>query len=137
MNYLLMSLMVLAAALAFVAIATTRHQRRLGKHRGVPREEFIRAFADAGVPSEIPAAVYDCYKSRVRSQRFSVSPDDDYELVLSEGDEDIDDDSELLMKRLGLRVPSNYNPIRLDTPAVRTVRDMVLWLNWVRQHQAN
>jgi len=96
MSYLLMSLMVLAAALAFIEVATMRHQRRLGKHRGVPREEFIRAFADAGVPSELPAVVYDCYKSGVRSSEFSVAPDDGYELVLSEGDEDIDDNSVLL-----------------------------------------
>jgi hypothetical protein len=133
MSYLLYSVMILGVFA--VAVATALYQRRLGKHRGIPREEFIRTFTDAGVPSEIPAAVYDCYKSRVRAKEFGLAPDDDYEAVLSEGDEDIDDDSELLMNRLGIRIPPNYNPTRLDVPTVKTVRDMVMWLDWVRQHQ--
>lgn len=131
MSYALITVFVLGSFGAFVTSAALLRYRRLERKRGIPRAEFIRTFTDKGVPFEIPAAVYDCYRSRVHG----VAPDDDYERTLSEGDEDIDDDSELLMKKLGLGIPPDYTPMRLDAPVVKTVGDMVLWLDWVRQHQ--
>ena len=68
------------------------------------------------------------------SKEFSMAPDDDYEQVLSKGDEDIDDDARFLIKKLGMRMPPGYASARSET-RIRTLRDMVLWLNWVRQHQ--
>jgi hypothetical protein len=118
-----------------IAIAFLIGQRRLGKHRGVSREEFIRAFAATKIPTEIPAAVYDYYKSRVVSKEFSVAPDDNYEQVLCEGDEDIDDDAAFLIKKLGFKMLRDGESVQPET-RVRTLRDMVHWLDKVRQHQA-
>ena len=136
MSYLLIILVVLGAFGIFISVATSAYQRRMAKHRGVPREEFISRFANVGIPSEVPATVYDYYKSQIRSKEFGLAPDDDYQRVFSEGDEDIDDDGLLLMKALRLKLPADYNPMRLDVPMVKTIRDMVLWLEWVRQHQS-
>jgi hypothetical protein len=58
------------------------------------------------IPKEIPAAVYDYYKRGVISKQFSIAPDDSYEDVLREGEEDIEDDARCLMKKLSLNPPS-------------------------------
>lgn len=125
---------IVPIAVAVIAAIAFFGQRHLGKHRGVTREEFIRAFAGSDVDSELAGAVFDYYKSQVRAKEFSVAPDDDYERVLLAGDEEIDDDAEALMKKLGLRRPPDYMTARSET-RIRTIRDMVLWLNWVRTHQ--
>ena len=136
MSYLLTGLLVGGAASSvFLAIAFLIGQREVGRHRGVSREDFIQAFAEADIPREIPAAVYDYYKSRVLSKEFSVAPDDNYEQVLSESDEDIDDDATFLTGKLGFLVPSD--PAVTSLPGrIRSLRDMVNWLNNVRQHQS-
>jgi hypothetical protein len=131
MNYLLAGGLISSVG---IAIAFLVHQRRLGQHRGVSREQFVGAFNDMDVSSAIPASVYDYYKSRAISKDFSVAPDDDYEQVLSEGDEDIDDDALFLIKKLGLKIPPDYASVRSER-RIRTLRDMVLWLKWVHQHQ--
>lgn len=124
----------LAASLVVIGVIMIWGQWQLGKHRGVSREEFIRAFPD--IPAELPGAVFDYYKSQVFAKEFSIAPDDDYLQVLSAGDEDIDDDERFLLKRLGLRLPKCHAAARAET-TIRTIRDMVLWLHWLQQHQDN
>lgn len=124
-------LIVVGLSAVVITIIAVFGQRRLGKHRGVSREEFIRAFQDEGMTLEIPAAVYDYYKSLVFSKHFSISPDDDYEHVLSKGDEDIEDDAVFLMKKLGVNQPTRYTA-QLPNAKIQTLRDMVRWLDGVR-----
>lgn len=149
---------ILGAFAVFIVIATLVFHWRMRKHHGVSREEFITAFADAAIPAEIPAAVYDYYKKGMLFKEFSIAPDDSYRDVLREGEEDIEDDARFLMKKLSLKPPSeeaqrHWNEqaltsraTTLSTPRfsvdssrwmqpIQTVREMVLWLNWVRQHQ--
>lgn len=145
-------LYVLIGTLIFVAIAFVIGQFRYGKHRGVSREEFVRTFTDRGVPSEIPSAVYDLYKSRVINKEFSVAPDDEYS-TLSAGEDEIYDDAEFLLEKLNLKPPSKELQLQwiqliiasrraeaapgfgVDSSSILTLSDMVLWLDWVRQHQ--
>jgi hypothetical protein len=103
------------------------------KHRGVSREQFVSAFSGLDVPTEIPGAVHDYYKRMVLFKNFGVAPDDTYE-ELHKGDEDIDDDGRFLVKKLGMELPIQPVLEEWGKP-LRTLRDMVLWLNWVRQHQ--
>lgn len=152
---MIMNGLVLGGAIMAIAIATAFvvGQRYLGKHRGVSREKFVRTFANVGIPTEIPAAVYDFYKSRVIPRNFSIAPDDKYSALL-EGDDEIDDDAESLMKKLDLRPPSEEVQVQwiqrvlasrrkslgapgltVDAAPIQTLRDMVFWLDWVRQHQ--
>lgn len=117
-------------------VAFLLHQRRLGRHRGIPREQFIAAFADTGIWQEIPAVVYDYYKTQVFSKDFNIAPDDMYEQVLSKGAEDIDDDARVLIRKLGLRIPPDYASVRAER-RIRTIRDIVLWLDWIHQRQSS
>ena len=102
------------------------------KYPGVPRDESIRTLTDLNVPVAISAAVHDYYKSRILFKKFGLAPDYSYEDVLHEGEEDVDDDAQLLVKRLGLTLP----PTKIGeqwTKEIKRVRDMVLWLNWVER----
>lgn len=129
-------LYILAAFVVFIAVATLVSHFRMRKHPGIPRDEFIRTFTDLNVPVVISAAVHDYYKSGVLFKKFGVAPDYSYEDVLHKGDEDIDDDAQLLVKRLGLTLPPTK--VREQwTRQIKTVRDMVLWLNWVKEHQTS
>ncbi|MFO0500700.1 MAG: hypothetical protein ACK527_00680 [Acidobacteriota bacterium] len=126
-------ILAVAISLAAIGVITIRGQRQLGKHRGVTRDEFIRAFPS--VPASVSGSVFDYYKSQVWAKEFSIGPEDSYEHVLSEGDEEIDDDVQELVKRLGFSMPANYAVRRSET-SIKSVKDMVHWLDWVRQHQS-
>src|ERR1700688_1445493 len=129
-------LYILVAFVVFIVIATLVSHFRMRRHPGVPRDEFIRTFTDLNVPVAISAAVHDYYKSGVIFKKFGVAPDYSYEDVFHKGDEDIDDDAQHLVKRLGLTLPPTK--VREQwTKQIKTVRDMVLWLNWVKEHQTS
>jgi len=154
--YVKVSALVLAAFGIFIAIAAFVFDWRRRKHRGVSQEEFVRAFTQIGA-SNIPAAVYRFYTRSWFFRDLTVAPDDSLERVLNKGEQDIEDDAALLMRELGLKPPSGEARVRwneriqtsrrtsLGAPKfsgesslrspIQTVRDMVLWLEWVRQHQ--
>jgi len=79
MNYALhAALVVVPVSVAVIAVIAFFGQRRLAKHRGVSRKEFIAAFTDSGAPVEIPATVYDYYKGQfsprnTRSHRMTIT----------------------------------------------------------------
>jgi hypothetical protein len=147
-----------AALLGCMVVGWVVAQLMFRKQRGLSREDFVTAFSGTGVATEIPEAVYDFYKRGVVFKEFSIAPDDTYEDALHECEEDVEDDARYLMKELGLKLPSlevqqqwseqvissrakrqsvpSFSPdsARLLRP-IQTVRDMVLWLDWVRQHQ--
>lgn len=123
---------VISAAILLCAL--TIEQLRLRRHRGVSRDEFIRSFDGAGIPQIIPATVYDYYKSAAISSKFGISPDDTYKESLRKGYEEIDGDARYLLKQLGLMMPPEEILVQRDLK-IRTLRDMVHWLNWVRTQQ--
>jgi len=142
-------LFFIATFVVFIAFAMVAFQLSMRKHRSVSREEFICTFAGTDMPAEIPAAVYDYYnRKKVIFKAFSVASDGSYEYVLSgahdgpydyalkEGEEDIDEDAWFLMKNLGLEPPSE-DVLLHRTNQIQTLHEMVLWLDWVRQHQPN
>lgn len=144
--------------LVFFAVALCVGQMMFRKHRGLSREDFIKAFSETEMPAEIPGTVYDFYKKGTIFKDFSIAPEDTYDEALHECEEDIEDDARFLMKELDLKPPSlelqqqwseqvlhsraksrltpksSVDSTKLLQP-IQTVRDMVLWLNWVRQHQ--
>lgn len=121
---------------AILLCALTVEQLRLRRHRGVSRAEFIRSFDGAGIPEVIPGTVYDYYKSAAISSKFGMLPDDTYEEALRKGDEEIDGDARFLLKQLGLKMPSDEILVQRDS-RIRTLRDMVHWLNWVWTQQTS
>ena len=129
---------VLGGVFLFMVITSTVYmavqQLRLRRHRGVSREQFIEAFRDLGITKAVPAAVYDYYRSVGMWEDFSVSPSDSFSKILSGEPEEVEEAAEHLTKQLGIRLPPEYILQQWDKP-VETLRDMVLWLDWVRQHQ--
>jgi hypothetical protein len=123
----------LAAFAGFIAVVKLVFDLRMRKHHGVSREDFVKTFSGLDVPTEIPEAVHDFYKRMVMFKSFGVAPDDTFE-ELRMGDEDINDDRRFLLKELRMELPSQPVRDECDKP-LRTLRDMVLWLNWVRQRQ--
>jgi hypothetical protein len=121
----------------------------------VSREEFVRAFAQTVTP-DIPEAVYKFYTRSWFFRNLRIAPSDSLEQLFNSGEEDIQVDAMFLMRELGLKPPSEEVRLRwneeiraprgrpsgaprfstdLTPPPIQTVRDMVLWLDWVRQHQ--
>jgi hypothetical protein len=127
-------LYLIVGVVAAIATWSFADQLRLARRRGISRAAFIDEFRKAGVPDEIPAAVYDHYRSLSRAKKFSVAPDDSFDRVFRECHEDVDDDAEELARKLKIELPIEM--ILREWPApLRTLRDMVLWLNWVRQQR--
>jgi hypothetical protein len=125
---------ILAGFLILVLVWSAVDQIRLSRHRGVSRESFIGEFTAAGVPAEIPAAVYDHYVSLCVSRHFSIAPDGSLRRILGQEHEDVDDDAEDLVKALKMELPTESVLRQWETP-LETFRDVVLWLNWIRQRQ--
>ena len=113
--------------------------RRLHRQRGgteFARERFINDFRRAGTPDNIPAAVHDYYSSKKYLKSFALSPEDKYSVVLADDPIDIESDARRLIERLGLTYPPEYFLREWGGyREIKTLRDMVVWLDWVRQHQ--
>jgi hypothetical protein len=127
-------LYIVAAFLAFIVITTVISELGLSRHRGVSREAFIAEFTKLDVPETISAAVYDYYKSRVIWKAFTVSPNDTLAKLFSDYPEDLEDDAHELVRRAGMQMPNERVLCEWGKP-FKTLGDMVLWLEWVRQHQ--
>ena len=111
-------------------------QLRLRRQReGFGRESFIKAFRNDAIPDDIPAAVYEYYGSRKGWKAFPFAPEDEYSTVLYDDQDDIDHDAVDLIERLKLRMPLESILRQCTREPIRTLRDMVLWLDWIREHQ--
>lgn len=110
-----------------------RHQRQ--REEGFTREKFIDSFRPLGVPDTIAAAVFDHYTSQGWWKDFPLSPDDTYSQILFEDRDDIEEDAHALVERLGMVVPRDFIRREYGDKPLVTARDMVLWLDWMRQHQ--
>ncbi len=84
--------LVLAGSGVVIAIATLVFDVRRRKHRGVSREEFVRAFAQTGTPA-IPEAVYNFYTRSWFFGNLTIAPDDSLERLFNEGEQDVEDDA--------------------------------------------
>lgn len=114
-----------------------RNLRRTRQGKGFTRENFIAAFQNSDIPPSIPAAVFDHYTSQKPFQDFPLSPDDTYTGLLNTEPDDFEDDAEALLKKLNLQMPHQYLLQPYGDPPLHTLRDTVLWLNRIRQHQPN
>ena len=134
-------LCILGGILVFIVIGMVVDNLRLGRLRrqrrggDFGREPFIAAFRQDGIPDNVPAAVYDYYGSRGIWKDFPFSPGDRYSEVLCDDPEDLDCDARALVERLGMRLPPEYIRREWGDRPIQTLRDMVLWLDWIRRHQ--
>jgi hypothetical protein len=115
-------------------VGAARYQKRLRSHKGWPREQFVSQFAEEGVPRTVAEAAYDYYKAQSLDASFTLAPDDSLWSVFRHSPEDIDDDAAAIARNLDLTLPSEAILRQWPSPLYR-VRDVVMWLNWVAQHQ--
>ena len=98
------------------------------------KPEFMAWFVERSVPDSIASAVYDYYSSVALGDHVSISPEDSFD-ALRVGQDDLGDDLQRLLKRLGFELPSST--VLRDSPfPIKTIGDVALWLDWVRQHQS-
>jgi len=108
---------------------------RLRRRPGLTKAQFLEDFQKQSVPENIVAAVYNHYTSVALGSRVAISADDNLE-DLRIGQDDLDEDLQRLLQKLALDIPSSS--VLKDSPQpLRTIGDVVNWLNWVSQHQGN
>jgi len=112
-----------------------RRIRRGREGKGFTRSRDQDSFRPFGVPDKIPATVFDYYTSGGIWKDFPLSPDDTYSQVLWDDPDDIDEDARALIERLQMRVLPEYILREYGNKPLVTLRDMVLWLDWIRQRQ--
>jgi hypothetical protein len=112
-----------------------RRLRRQRQGHGFTKEQFVDAFRSLGVSDTISATVFDYYTSRGVWKGFPFSPNDAYSRVLYDDPQDIEDDARTLVARLGMQFLPEYVRREYGDRPIKTLRDMVLWLDWIRQHQ--
>lgn len=121
--------------LAFAVATEVLHRRRLQqKTGGWSRDRFLAAFAAKGIDRSIAAAVYDFYQNDSGVESYRVSPFDGLDNDYGKPHEEIDEDASHILKNCSLELPA-VSVLREWPKPIRTVEDMVLWVDWVRQHQ--
>jgi hypothetical protein len=111
--------------------------RRERPRNGVTREQFIGGFSKLDIPEKIPATVLDYYQACKLWQDFPFSADDEYSGLLNIAPEDIENDAKALVARLGMQLLPEYIRGEYGDRPIKTLRDMVMWLDWIRQHQTS
>jgi hypothetical protein len=109
--------------------------RRERQRKGITREQFVGGFSTLSIPENIPTTVLDYYKAFKVWQDFPFTPDDEYSGLLNITPEDIEGDAKALVERLGMQFLPEYIRRDYGDRPIKTLRDMVLWLDWMRQHQ--
>lgn len=134
-------LYILGALLLFIFFGTLvgalrlRRIRRQRQGKGFSRADFVEYFRHLEIPAHIPAEVYDYYVGQKAWKDFPFSPDDKYSEVLCDDPIDMENDVRALVERLGMLFLPEYILRQRGDQPIETLRDMVLWLDWVRQHQ--
>jgi hypothetical protein len=133
--YILCATILLACVFTLLHYFKLRRLRRQRQGEDFTREKFIDSFRPLGVPDAIPATVFDHYTSHGAWKHFPLSPDDTYSKVLTDDPDDIEGDARILGEQLGMVFLPEYIRREYGDKPFVTVRDIVLWLDWVRQHQ--
>jgi hypothetical protein len=133
--YIFAAIILLIALLAIESNLRLRRIRLGRKGKGFTRDQFVEAFRQIDIPDNIPAAVYDYYRSKKGWEDFPFLPDDEYSKVLYDDPDDLDEDALALIKCLGMAMLPEYILREWGYKPIKTLRDMVIWLDWIRQHQ--
>jgi hypothetical protein len=133
--YIFAAIILLIALSAIESNLRLRRIRLGRKGKGFTREEFVEAFRQIDIPDDIPAAVYGYYRSQKGWEDFPFLPDDEYSKVLYDDPDDLDEDALALIKCLGMVMLPEYILRGWGDKPIKTLHDMVIWLDWVRQHQ--
>lgn len=134
--YILVASLLLIGSWIVIDALKLRRLRKQRQTGGFTRDNFVAAFRSLDVPDAIPTAVFDYYSHEL-TKDLPLSPDDTFSAILHDDPEDIEEDSQKLVERLEMRLPHDYELREYGDKPVASLRDMVLWLDWIRQHQLN
>lgn len=127
---------IAGAIVLFLVGGAVYYQLKLNERKeGWTREEFVAEFRRLDVPEAVSGAVYDYYRRHSVLGSYRVRPDDSLEEVYAASHDEIDDAALAICKQLGVELPPESVLRQWPTP-LQTVRDMVLWLTWVRAHRS-
>jgi hypothetical protein len=120
-------------------VRTARHAHALKSARvgpGYSREDFIASFRGDGIPSDIPATVYDYYSSPLLKPEFPISPSDRIEEDLLYVGDDREDQFDELLSLLKLKMVPLYVLEKHGPCGAGTLRELVLALACIRRNQS-
>ena len=135
MTYLPTIIGTIVVFIVLILVGSIWSDRRLRTHQGVSREEFAAAFTPISLAPTIPQAVYDYYRKSVWLKDFRSAPDDELLKVFMKGEDDIEDDARFILRELGIKVDPSDPAVR-PKKSIRTLRDMVLWLDAIVKQQS-
>jgi hypothetical protein len=111
------------------------HLRRLKRHEGTTRTEFNEYFQQFTVRSETPGAVYDHFQKLGVYKGFMPRPSDTLEGTYKIVGEDVEDNLEDILRRLGYQMPHSGIMAEWVAP-IETLEDVVRFMDWVATKQS-
>jgi hypothetical protein len=133
MAILWISLLVILVVVVISVVYLRQRETRLRGYSGVTRDEFVERFDAQGIPARISEVAYDTFKGKARFEEFKPAPDMDIDLVFEQLEEDTDDDVRRILGALEIPYPDEETCERWGGAKVRTISDLVFWLDWVRR----
>jgi len=127
-------LLCLGGMAGFAGIGWILYLRRLKRHEGSGRADFIAHFEPSGATRDISGAVYDHFQKLGVWKGFQPKPSDTLEGTYKTVDEDIEDNLKEILQELGYEMPHSGILSEWFTP-LETLEDVVRFVNWVRTKQ--
>jgi hypothetical protein len=127
-------LVFLGGTAGLVGMGWILHLRRLRKHEGSTRAEFIAHFERSGVAPGISGTVYDHFQKLGVWKRFMPKPSDTLERTYKTAGEDVEDNVKEILEQIGYEMPHSGILAEWPTP-LATLEDVVGFVNWVRTKQ--
>lgn len=127
---------VLGLVTAAIMIGAAAHQRKLLKHAGITKDEFVLECTLSGTSADVASAVYDYYQRESTTASFQVPPEFSLMTVFRKSHEDVDDDVREILNSLGFQLPPE-SVLRQWPNPLESVRDVVKWISWVKEKQSS
>lgn len=128
-------LWIFVAVCVVVGVIWLRQRVRLVKHQGFNRTEFVDHFQADGIAAIISGAVYDHFAQMAGVKGFQPAPTDTFEETFKMTGEDIDDELDELLQKMGWEMPHS-GMLREWDGSLETLSDVVRWVDWVRTKQS-
>lgn len=133
MAILWISLLVILVIVVISVVYLRQRETRLRGYSGVARGEFVEHFNAQGIPARISEVAYDTFKGKARFEEFKPSPDMEIDKVFEQSEEDTEDDVRHILQALEIPYPDEETCERWSGARVRTISDLVFWIDWVRR----
>jgi hypothetical protein len=127
-------LLFVGGAAGLVGTGWLLHLRKLRTHQGLTRAEFTAHFETSGIAPEISGAVYDHFQKLGVWKGFMPKPSDTLEGTYKTTGEDVEDNVNEILQRLGYEMPHSGILAEWPTP-LESLDDVVRFVNWVRTRQ--